>query len=165
MAEQFRCVGRRYPNAPERTIAGCLARVPPRIFAHTPSRLTGEFAHLNGVELFAYHSGGPIPNPWILRQNWVWNDETGLHRQVIVWTDIDHSNFVRLHCEYRREFPTVGAHRRYSTLFFPGFDEWNDFHLQLSSVSGNWAWGGEPEEVQLRIGTYDRIPADTCIGV
>lgn len=167
----FRCEGRRYPNAPVFSILGCQGRVPPRIWNVDLGGLTGQAAHLNGrhacywdrvVNTLPFLNQSTIPSGQWLREPSI----AAQGAQVTVRTLFTKGRWT-LKVEVRKNFIGLnpGSQLWYELAFEPGFPEnWQPSRWTLNHwwTVGQWL-GVTPANVNATVGLYGSIPADTCI--
>ena len=159
----IRCVGRRYPDAPWYTVAGCLERPPPSRFQLKGSSFTGFWASINDVWVDVDEdSGGVIAQgPWDPTITW--------RRTLIPGRVIEiRKQFVagqwELNAKYRHGFPGGAvAVKTYQKAIATGFPKWEATEvLRVQSTTPDWTFGGAIS-VSLRPATYELLPADFCI--
>jgi hypothetical protein len=170
MAETtFICVGRRYPNGPVQAQAGCVGRVAPRVFQVEASGFT-TIAEFNGFNDCYWHSHDVFPagDPFNVRNTWRREPPFAIATRSIhvitlrvagTWTTRVQFNIVQL-------APPGPQQRWYDKQFADGFpeqwlpDKWNCEH---AGQSPGWNTPA-PASVSLRVGLYERIPANSCSG-
>lgn len=167
-ATRFLCAGRKYPNGPEVLRIGCQGRGMPRIWIVRLEFLTGVAAVLNDVPHFCYwHAVGQLspPDPWHRVPIW---QRAPVHPFPVtifnVYTIWDGTRWnIELEIHIRVGLPTATKQWRFQAGPL-GFDSElpDGFILIEHAQNALWTFGGI--SAQVLVGTYDQIPADTCIG-
>lgn len=164
MPFRFWCSGRTFPNSPAIGRVGCDRRAPMVVQVRWLHGIQPAYSPYDGVWMNCYFSGNetfgrdPVTN---------WNvdnaEQPGVHVNVRIQRRIHPSHPFEL--DILIGSGASGPDQFYTEVWQPWIT-WEDY---LDAVDFPYIPGVEPpgpyigdETVALRIGTYDRIPANTC---
>lgn len=155
-----RCVGRRYPDSPIRGMVGCLERPPPHVFQVWFDNVTPPWDAWQGV----WHDVPWDPEPGAI----FGIDPANRWRKIIIpgrlieVHQVKSANVWTIFVYLRHGYPGGGVGQlTFERLFPNGFPKWVDFSIVFRQVNPLWVFGGL-NDVQIRLGTYDRLPPDFC---
>lgn len=159
----IRCTGRHYPNAPGAAKTGTAERGPPHFL---------QVRFFEGTEVWEPHNGewltcqwtGTAFTGWNPPGNWNWVDSPGISKNINISNGIFSIAF-RFMVNITAFINFVGP---YQNRFIPPFQPWFEwpptveFECEFHSAIGPNRLIFD-DFITMRIGTYDRIPPDSCL--
>ena len=158
------CNGREYCNGPAASKIRCLVRPPPWWWWIEYTGFTGSFTDLNTVHLVPIWR---VATGWNLFAQWRLQHEHHPSFETIVGWEPDAINpGQRRFFVHFQNTPSLTQHKLWGwinrgsvTSWFTDYDDVDPPLLFTSSL-----WGLGDVVCKLKIGTYDRIPAQSCRG-
>jgi len=165
MTHRYVCSGRTFPNGPSNSRVGCDRRSP-RTVQVAYGHATGPY-HFHEFEYLNIHWSGNPTTGHNVRCNWNLDladyPGSGLDINVNVQSVLGGLGGFTLQVDFRGGFPVVHQVYQHGPV---DWIHWEDFldgqNLDFIGLGSPGPWILE-EQVVLRLGTYERLPPDTCL--